>query len=552
MIKARRPTWLFDDSDIADPFGHGERAVDFIRRLGHPKSADQMFTLSPMWERLIRRIYGPCFPDGRRQVQTVFCLLPRGARKTTLGAALALLHTVGYQRQPSGQAMVAASAEEDATIAYEEATGIIKTTPWLDGKMKLNESEFFLEHRLTGSKFKALASNGKGKLGKTPNFVLADELIAWEGKNATKMWEALRTGMIKAKGSLLVIITQAGRGQQNLAFGLLDYARKVQSGEVVNPSFLPVLFETDPSEKSQWSGEGVEEFDSWEDERLWHYVNPGLADGYPDLDNMRGYAREGKDRPTDRAAFWQYNLNCWLDYSAAPFVDMPIYDEGSGIVDLEDKEATQEPCWLAVDLSSNSDLTAVVAVWGSRDRGYEAYPWFFCPEDNLQRRADKDEVPYPQWAEEGLITPTSGNVIDFRIVEDQIRELCARFNVQEIAFDPHLARNTLNNLLEDGFPAVEMRQGWVTMAPAIAELERAILGRQFKHGGHPILRWHFDNISVVVDKSDNKSFHKGKSKDRIDGAVAAAMAVARCAAGESNVSSYATTDEREVIEWGAI
>lgn len=88
------------------------------------------------------------------------------------------------------------------------------------------------------------------------------------------------------------------------------------------------------------------------------------------------------------------------------------------------------------------------------------------------------------------------------------------------------------------------------MAPAIAELERAILGRQFKHGGHPILRWHFDNISVVVDKSDNKSFHKGKSKDRIDGAVAAAMAVARCAAGESNVSSYATTDEREVIEWG--
>lgn len=91
----------------------------------------------------------------------------------------------------------------------------------------------------------------------------------------------------------------------------------------------------------------------------------GLADGYPDLDNMRGYAREGKDRPTDRAAFWQYNLNCWLDYSAAPFVDMPIYDEGSGIVDLEDKEATQEPCWLAVDLSSNSDLTAVVAVWGA-------------------------------------------------------------------------------------------------------------------------------------------------------------------------------------------
>lgn len=553
MIKARRPAWLFDNSDIADPFGYGERAVDFLKRLHHPKSETGKFDLPPFWERAVKRIYGPAFPDGRRQVRTVFALLPRGARKTTLGAGLALLHTVGWERKPGAQAMVAASAEEDAVIAYEEAAGIVKDTDWLtESKVKLNESTYILEHKLSGAKFRALASGGKGKLGKTPQFVLADELIAWEGDRSRKTWQALRTGMNKAKGALLVIITQAGRGQENLAFGLLDYARKVHTGEVEDPSFLPILFETDPDEKSKWSGEGVEEFDGWQDERLWHFMNPGLPLGFPDIDGLRDYAREAQERPTERDAFCQYHLNMWMDYSASPFVSMPVYDDGRGFVDLDDKEATQEPCWVAVDLSSNSDLSAIVAVWGSRERGYEAHPWFFCPEDNLQRRADKDDVPYPQWAEEGLITPTPGNVIDFRIIEDQIRELCARFNVQEIAFDPHLARNTLNNLLEDGYPAVEMRQGWITMAPAIAELERAILGRQFKHGGHPILRWHFDNICVVVDKSDNKSFHKGKSKDRIDGAVAAAMAVARCAAGESNVSSYATTDEREVIEWGAI
>ena len=67
-----------------------------------------------------------------------------------MGAGLALLHTVGYQRVPRGQAMVAASAEEDAVIAYEEAVGIIGATDWLDGKMKLNESTFILEHSLSG------------------------------------------------------------------------------------------------------------------------------------------------------------------------------------------------------------------------------------------------------------------------------------------------------------------------------------------------------------------------------------------------------------------
>ena len=71
------------------------------------------------------------------------------------------------------------------------------------------------------------------------------------------------------------------------------------------------------------------------------------------------------------------------------------------------------------------------------------------------------------------------------------------------------------------------------MAPAIKELERAIIGRRFRHGGHPILRWNFANIEVRVDDAGNMKFSKGKSRDKIDGSVAAAMAVARAAAGEA-------------------
>jgi phage terminase large subunit-like protein len=135
--------------------------------------------------------------------------------------------------------------------------------------------------------------------------------------------------------------------------------------------------------------------------------------------------------------------------------------------------------------------------------------------------------------------------VDFRAVEGCIRDLCERFDVREIAFDPHLARVMMSNLADDGFPAVEMRQGWITMAPAVKELERAIVGGRFRHGGHPVLRWNFDNISVETDKAGNKSFHKGKSKDRIDGAQAAAMAVGRAAVGEDTRSIYDTDDRPE-------
>lgn len=549
MIKARRPAWLFDDSEIEDPFGYGERAVDFLRRLKHPKSASGSFDLPRHWERIVRRIYGPSFPDGRRQVRTVFALLPRGARKTTLGAGLALLHTAGWERKPSGQAMVAASAEEDAAISYEEAVGIIKETDWLgENRFKLNESTFILEHKLSGAKFRALASGGKGKLGKTPQFVLADELIAWEGDRSRKTWQALRTGMNKAKGALLVIITQAGRGRENLAFDLLGYARKVQSGEVEDPSFLPILFETDPAEKSKWEGDDVEEFEDWEDERLWHFMNPGLELGYPDIDGLRDYAREGRERPAERDAFRQYHLNTWLDYSASPFVSMSVYDEGNFRPDLDEFEANQTPCYLGVDLSKTTDLTAVVACWGDRENGYAVHPWFYLPRDNLLKRGAREDVNYALWEEQGHITLTEGNVVDYHAVEAHIKELCARFNVREIAFDPALARNSINNLLDEGLPVVEFRQGWITMSPAINELERAILARQFQHGGHPILRWHFDNIALREDSSGNRSFHKAKSKDHIDGAVATAMAVARCAAGETNISSY-DTFEGDMDDW---
>jgi phage terminase large subunit-like protein len=170
-------------------------------------------------------------------------------------------------------------------------------------------------------------------------------------------------------------------------------------------------------------------------------------------------------------------------------------------------------------------------------------PHFFCPGDNLRGRQDRDGVPYVRWADEGFIEPTAGNVVDFRAVEDCIRDLCERFDVQQIGLDPHLARSTINNLSEDGFPAVEVRQGWVTMAPAIKELERAIIGRQFQHGGHPVLRWCFDNIQVETDRAGNRLFSKGKAKERIDGAVACAIAISLAQYGEGG-SVYEDEDAR--------
>lgn len=527
MKTSTYPNWIYDNSPIDDPFGFGERAVKFLRSLKHPKNPlpGRAFVLDPWQERIVRRIYGPRHEDGTRIVRNVVLVVPRGNRKTSLGAGLALLHTFGPELSPGGECVAAACDRKQAKIAYREAYEIILATPALAKNARLADYKNVLNNLKHRSYFESISSDAGKQHGRTPTFALIDELHAWPKRD---LWDAIRSGLPKTKGSLMFLATTAGRGQENLSYEIVDYARKVARGEIDDPATLPVLFET-PADAD------------WKDEAIWAVANPGLKHGYPDIEGLRQLAREAANRPGDREAFKQYHLNMWADASLNPFVEMSVYDQGNAPVDLKKLEGS--PCWLGVDLSSNNDLTVIVAAWRDGADGYIVHPWFFCPADNLHARQEKSGVPYVQWAEDGFIEPTPGNVVDFRTVEDRIREICDRFTVREIAFDPHLARNTLNNLLEDGLPAVEMRQGWVTMAPAIKELERAIVGKRFQHGGHPVLRWNFDNIQAETDKAGNIAFHKGKAKDKIDGAVASAMAVARAATGNDQNSVY-DGDER--------
>ncbi len=524
MAKSTYPAWIFDGSPIDDPFGYGERAVKFLRLLKHPNSTalGHFFQLYDWQERIVRRIYGPRHPDGRRIVETVFWMIPRGNRKTSLAAALALLHTIGPEKVPAGQVIFAASDREQAGLGFKEAANIVRMDKRLVAATRIydaHNSAKKIAFKAQNVELQAISSDGAAQHGKTPSFVLVDEIHVWKGRD---LWEALKSGMVKTSGNLMVIATTAGRGSENLGYSEYEYARRVATGEIQNPAYLPIIFEADPSAY-------------WRDEKEWHRVNPGLAHGFPNLDKMRTAATEAEHRPSDREAFRQFNLNIWQAQSRDPLFDMAIYDQGKTPFDLSDLTAL--PCFLGVDMSVNGDLTAIVSAWRQADGRIFVHPWFFVPGDDLKGRSERDGVPYEQWRDDGLITVIDGPVIEPEVVEARIREICAdNDNVQEVAFDPHLARLTMQRLFDDGIPTVEMRQGPLTMGPAIGTLERVVNGRMIRHSGHPVLRHHFD--SVVASRNDTGlvRMHKGKKTDRIDGAVAAAMAVARAAANENRKS----------------
>ncbi|MDE4143187.1 MAG: terminase large subunit [Pseudophaeobacter sp. bin_em_oilr2.035] len=532
------PHWLFDGSPIPDPMGHGERAVQFLRALKHPASTapKRALQLAEWQERIVRRIYGPVDEDGERMVREVFLMIPRGNRKTSLAAALSILHLLGPQKLPGGQIIFAAADRKQSSIGFREAANIVREDRHLVRATKIYDptnAPKTIKSLLDGSTLEAASSDGKAMHGTTPTFVLVDEIHAWRSAGR-ELWEALQSGMAKRPGGLTVIATTAGRGREGLAAERYAYARKVALGEIDNPSFLPIIFEP-------------EKGDDWQDEVLWHKVNPGLSLGFHDLKKLRTDAKEAVDNHAKRYEFQQYNLNTWHGNSRDPLFNFDTYDARQFEDDETDLEAL--PCYLGVDYAQSGDLAAVVAAWRYDDGQITIKPWFIVAGEGLQEREKNEGRPYQRWIDEGHLTASVGPVIPQQDVQDLIREICARHNVEQIAYDPWKFQVAATELHGEGLPMVEMRQGSATMGPATGELVRAVNGRRIRHNGSPVLRDHFAGVAAVAGDAGNIRMTKADPKhDHIDGAVTSAMAVSRAVAGESNKSHYSDPNFKSLAD----
>ena len=515
------PAWLFDDSPIPDPHGKGERAIRFIRALRHPKSGlpGRAFQLDKWQERLIRRVYGDTLPDGSRRIKTVFALIPRGNRKTTLGAALALLH-LGPERIPRSQVMSAAVDRDQARIALEEMVGVIRAHPRTEEAFQVQDTKGRITHGKSGASYRAKAADAATAHGRTPVFALVDELHAWKKRD---LWDAIRTGLVKTPGSLLAITTTAGIGQENLAYSEYKYAKQVATGQIVDESFLPVLFETGPDE-------------DWKDEAIWCRVNPGLSCNppYPDVAGLRQLVREAEHKPADREMFRQLSLNVWLDGAANPEWDLSVWDENAGELDLSQLEG--RAAWVSVDLAKRIDLAAVGLAIPLDDGRIALHVQSFCPEGAIRKRAD--DVPYATWRDQKYLTACPGDTIDLGMIEVYIRGLAERFHIEEIAFDRWHAQDVMAALEADGYPVAEFPQNIATFARPVIDFEASMFERKLVHGGNPLLRWAVGNVVLYTDASGNRRPLKERSIDKIDPAVAAIICVGRAAQGASGRSSY--------------
>ena len=507
-----------------------DRAVKFIENLCHTKGkwAGKRFWLLPWQEQLTRDIFGIVKPDGYRQFRTAFVEICKKVGKSELAAAVAL-YLLYADNEPSAEVYGAAADRQQASIVFDVARQMVEMSPALLKRSKLMTATKRIVNYGNSGYYQVLSAEVGGKHGFSVSGLVFDEIHTQPNR---QLYDVLTKGSSDARQNPLhFIITTAGTDRHSIAYELHTKAVDILEGRRVDPTFYPVVY-------------GLKDDEDWEDEANWYKVNPSL--GYTvDIERLRDAYREAKQNPADEVTFKWLRLNMWVSSTVAWIPDA-IFMKGNEEIDLAALEGRD--CYGGLDLSSTGDITALVLMFPPRDEDekYILLPFFWVPEETIPQRVKAASVPYDIWERQGYLLSTEGNVIHYDFIEKFINDLAEKYHIVEIAVDRWNATQMIQNLEGDGFTMVPFGQGFASMSGPTKDFYRLLMEGKIIHGGHPVLRWMAGNVVVDTDPAGNIKVTKAKAKEKIDGIVAAIMALDRCIRNQTEPQG-SVYDERGLL-----
>jgi len=495
-----------------------DKVIRFIECLTIPsgEGAGKPFKLRKFQKKFIEDVYGPHVETDhgfRRRVRRAILSMARKNGKTMLIAALVLVHLVGPESMQNGEIYSAANDHHQAAQVYKFCCQLIKADPELMSVLRMVDSTKTIACYSNSSFYRAISSEVGTKHGLNPSFVIYDELAQSPNR---KLYDVLDTAQgARAEPLFIIIGTQSADPQHPMSQLIDDGLTGKDPSCVVHlyavPNDCPDVF----------------------DEKVWPLANPALDD-FRSLEDMRTAAARARRLPGFESTFRNLFLNQRID-SSAPLIPRA---EWMGCLEAKTRLEDGESVYLALDLSSTTDLTCLAGV--SAENGDRVQAWFWKPGDTLKDHEDRDRVPYTLWEKQEVIQTAPGRTVHYGFVAEQIAEMRSRFQVLGLAYDRWRIDDLLRELgalgveawvegkdkpVEGALRLVPWGQGFKDMAPAVDALEVAILGRTLKHDGNPCLTWNFANAVVLKDPAGNRKMDKSKVRFRIDGAVATAMAV---------------------------
>jgi phage terminase large subunit-like protein len=362
-----------------------------------------------------------------------------------------------------------------------------------------------------GTLYRALSADASTAYGLSPVFIVHDELGQVKGPRS-ELYEALETATGAQEYPLSIIISTQAPTDADLLSVLIDDALAAHDPRTVISLYT-----------------ASDELDPFSDEAI-RAANPAFGD-FQNPVETRAMAEDARRMPSREAEYRNLILNQRVEMNA-PFVSKLVWDSCAGEVR---PSFAGLPVYGGLDLSEISDLTALVLV-APVDGIWQVKPTFWMPGENIREKARVDREVYDVWAQQGHIELTEGLTVDYEYVAWRLFEMAGYMDFRKVAFDRWNWRHFKPWLLKAGFREdqvegdnaifQEFGQGFMSMSPALRDLEGALLERKLAHGGHPVLKMCAANATVQADPAGNRKLSKSKSHGRIDGMVALAMAMA--------------------------
>ena len=527
-------SYHYEPSPFMLPTSHydkakADRAVTFINNLSHTKGkwAGNRFDLLPWQEQIVRDLFGIVKEDGNRQFLTAYIEIPKKNGKSELAAAIAL-YLLYADNEASAEVYGAACDRNQASIVFDVAKQMVQMSRPLVKCSKIMGATKRIVNYSNAGFYQVLSAETGTKHGLNVSGLVFDEIHAQPNRH---LYDVLTKGSGDAREQpLFFIITTAGTDRNSICYELHSKALDILNGRKKDTSFYPVVY-------------GLSDEDDWNDEANWRRANPSLGHTIG-IDRVREAYQQALDNPAEENVFKQLRLNMWTSSSIA-WIPEHVYAKGNDPIQFDSLKGRS--CYAGLDLSSTSDITALVLVFPPRfeEENYIVLPYFWLPEDTLELRCRRDHVLYDVWERQGYIKTTEGNVVHYGFIEKFIEDLSEIYHIKEIAYDRWNATQMVQNLEGMGLTMVPFGQGYKDMSPPSKELYKLMMEGKIQHGGHPVLKWMGQNVVMRQDPAGNIKPDKEKSVEKIDGIVALIMGLDRCIRHQTDEGSV--YDERGIL-----
>lgn len=518
-----------------------DRVVAFFAELlVHPAGAmaNTKFVLAPWQEHeIIRPIFGEVIWSqqwGRyvRRYSRATIVMARKNGKSALLSGIALYMLCG-DGEDSAEIYGAAATTRQAGKVFEPATKMVKRSPILAERLTHIRNARRLVDEATSSHYEVIPADADVELGHNPHAFILDEVLSQPDDS---LWTAMRTAAGARTQPLMIAITTETSDQASFGADFIDEADRVAETPHRAPHHFVYVRKAprnqDELDRLHRLYPGRPDlpvsFDPW-DEANWAWPNPALGT-FLSLQSLREEAEEARSDHKKENGFRQFRLNQRVS-QVTRWIPMDLWD-------MNAREIAPTPgwiagrlegerCWGGLDLSSKLDLTA----WSLLFPDGSILWRFWAPESIAPVLDEYTNKSFSEWADEGWVTLTDGDTIDYDQIYDDVETDHALYRIVDVTYDKWCGEPVRQEIHKrTRLKLVESDTTYTRMTPPMAEFMRGLKARDYAHYGNPVARWMADNLECKSPRDDPDRIRpvkpaRDKSGKRIDGMPALLFAI---------------------------